>query len=105
MIGMVLSVAGSTVRSLTVSAFSSPESFMLLNTAFTGGDVGRALGQDRAVLVGPAGLVELRDHVELAVGAGRFTEVDRGVDEHRVDLLGLERGVRVGEVAGTCAGC
>ncbi len=61
------------------------------------GDVDGSLGEDRAVLVGATGLVELRNDVELAVGAGRFTEVDRGVDEHRIDLLGLECGVGVGE--------
>ena len=67
MMGIVLSVPGSAVRSLMASAFNWPESCMLLEHGVDRGDVGGALREDRAVLVGTAGLVELGDDVELAV--------------------------------------
>jgi hypothetical protein len=43
-----------------------------------------------------AGLGELRDDLERAVGLGCLAGVDGGIDEHGVDLAGIQGGIGVG---------
>ena len=62
--------------------------------------LGEPFGMMAPYWSGPLGCSNCDDHLELAVGCGGLAEVDGGVDEHGVDLAGVERGVGVGERTG-----